>query len=682
MARVPLNEIILRATSPATLAQGVAVHVYERGTEIETEIFSAESGGVALAQPLASDSDGRIRGDGELAWLEEGSYDLSVNGETIPWEAAKGDSARIAVNRVGADLDTPRLDAEINLWIAEGQPENATKADLVIDTTGLTVADIVGLEAELEAFAVLPAAVSAEEARAKAAEATAKGVADAALPKAGGTMTGKIVLDGDPTANLHPATKQFVIAQITALINGAPGTLDTLKEIATQLESDESVAVALATSVAGKASKTELTAEETRAKEAEALAKLGLSAPIVYSKEGGAGSAKGLRRHYEGISNALNAQYFVDFAGDSHVAGQGANNSNTFTAADNLEDKDMSAAGQLRQLMQKSEAGGGISAGEGFIHTGYSLEGRIELVNAPSTSKNWTAPLRRGIRLLNGTTNAVKVTIPAGVTKLGVIQANQAKAFNSAGTNLADVSARWKKNGVEQGNVTALTNTGVPILARLTVAAGDVIEIYQPATAQTYIGGEVFFESEKGIILNRIGITGETSGGLIGGTSEGLPVNAAESDQNLAIDTIGAWHSSGLLITEFLSNDQALQGGGGEARQNKVTAPRYKEYVEKACIRYVANGGCVLLVGNIRNPNAAAGESEATYIAKLKEIALAMDHVAFVDMGEVFGTAAQMQAAGHQFTSSVHMKQAAHAIYARRLWHVLNPSGQYGYQAA
>lgn len=30
------------------------------------------------------------------------------------------------------------------------------------------------------------------------------------LPKAGGTMTGKIVLDGDPTANLHAASKQYV----------------------------------------------------------------------------------------------------------------------------------------------------------------------------------------------------------------------------------------------------------------------------------------------------------------------------------------------------------------------------------------------------------------------------------------------------------------------------------------
>ena len=34
--------------------------------------------------------------------------------------------------------------------------------------------------------------------------------ADAALPKSGGTMTGNLTLKGDPTSNLHAATKQYV----------------------------------------------------------------------------------------------------------------------------------------------------------------------------------------------------------------------------------------------------------------------------------------------------------------------------------------------------------------------------------------------------------------------------------------------------------------------------------------
>lgn len=85
-----------------------------------------------------------------------------------------------------------------------------------------------------------------------AAAAAAKTIADAALPKAGGTMVGDIVLKGDPTANLNPATKQWVEGKIAALINGAPGALDTLKEIADKLGSDEAAVEALTSAVTGK----------------------------------------------------------------------------------------------------------------------------------------------------------------------------------------------------------------------------------------------------------------------------------------------------------------------------------------------------------------------------------------------------------------------------------------------
>ena len=48
------------------------------------------------------------------------------------------------------------------------------------------------------------------DATARAAAAAAKAVADAALPIAGGTMTGKLTLDGAPTDDLHAASKKYV----------------------------------------------------------------------------------------------------------------------------------------------------------------------------------------------------------------------------------------------------------------------------------------------------------------------------------------------------------------------------------------------------------------------------------------------------------------------------------------
>ena len=58
------------------------------------------------------------------------------------------------------------------------------------------------------------------DATARAAAAAAQATADAALPKSGGTMTGKITLDGAPTTNLHAATKQYVDDSVSGIEGG------------------------------------------------------------------------------------------------------------------------------------------------------------------------------------------------------------------------------------------------------------------------------------------------------------------------------------------------------------------------------------------------------------------------------------------------------------------------------
>ena len=63
---------------------------------------------------------------------------------------------------------------------------------------------------------------------ARNAAAAAQATADAALPKAGGTMTGKIVLDGAPTANLHPATKAYADNISRVALAALPRTGGTL----------------------------------------------------------------------------------------------------------------------------------------------------------------------------------------------------------------------------------------------------------------------------------------------------------------------------------------------------------------------------------------------------------------------------------------------------------------------
>jgi hypothetical protein len=75
------------------------------------------------------------------------------------------------------------------------------------------------------------------------------------LPLAGGTLTGALTLSGLPTLGNHAANKTYVDNSIAALINAAPGILDTFGEIATALGDDPNLATTLTTSISTKLSK-------------------------------------------------------------------------------------------------------------------------------------------------------------------------------------------------------------------------------------------------------------------------------------------------------------------------------------------------------------------------------------------------------------------------------------------
>lgn len=88
-----------------------------------------------------------------------------------------------------------------------------------------------------------------------------------ALTYNAGTQT----LTFTPTDLSSYATQSYVSTQINNLINSAPGTLDTLGEIATQLAADESVVSALTTVVNGKIGLTALSVSTASASGAGSL---------------------------------------------------------------------------------------------------------------------------------------------------------------------------------------------------------------------------------------------------------------------------------------------------------------------------------------------------------------------------------------------------------------------------
>lgn len=89
---------------------------------------------------------------------------------------------------------------------------------------------------------------------AKAADAAVVHVTGAETVGGQKTFTSSPVVPTATTAG-QAANLGNITAAINALVNGAPGALDTLKEIADQLAADESAAAALTTTVAGKLAK-------------------------------------------------------------------------------------------------------------------------------------------------------------------------------------------------------------------------------------------------------------------------------------------------------------------------------------------------------------------------------------------------------------------------------------------
>ena len=90
--------------------------------------------------------------------------------------------------------------------------------------------------------------------------AAAKTVADAALPKSGGTMTGKIVLDGAPTSDLHAATKKYV--DDNAGVTSATDQTARDAAAAAQTTADAATTVAEATTIANARARARFTDTE------------------------------------------------------------------------------------------------------------------------------------------------------------------------------------------------------------------------------------------------------------------------------------------------------------------------------------------------------------------------------------------------------------------------------------
>lgn len=156
--------------------------------------------------------------------------------------------ASVTATKIASDAVTTVkiLDANVTTAkIADTAVTTAKIADSAI--TSAKIADGTIVDADISSSA----AISTSKVSGLDSALTAK--APVASPTFTGTPAAPTASSGTNTTQI--ATTAYVQTAITNLVNAAPGALDTLGEIATQLASDESAASALTTTVASKAPK-------------------------------------------------------------------------------------------------------------------------------------------------------------------------------------------------------------------------------------------------------------------------------------------------------------------------------------------------------------------------------------------------------------------------------------------
>ena len=171
-------------------------------------------------------TDGAVQSVSLATGTNNGTVKLIVDGKATD---------NIAVKGLGSAAYT-----NTNAYATAAQGTLATNAVRKVATGSnngtISVTTGTGAATDVAVKGLGSAAYTASNAYATAAQGTK---ADNAMPKSGGTFTGAVTLNADPTANLHPATKQYVDSKISSSIAasdamvfkgtiGSDGTFTTL----------------------------------------------------------------------------------------------------------------------------------------------------------------------------------------------------------------------------------------------------------------------------------------------------------------------------------------------------------------------------------------------------------------------------------------------------------------------
>lgn len=382
----------------------------------------------------------------------------------------------------------------------------------------------------------------------------------------------------------------------------------------------------------------------------------------------------GLRRWRASLADALNVDAPIVAVGDSHTFGQNANGNDTSLNTDKGPDAPLAWCGQLRSLF-------GVTygfPGEGLWLPSATYDSRVTIGGgAVSFTNPGQAPaLMRFNTRLTSTSQTITVTVPTGVTRMMVVQANQS----------GNVSSTWSLNGTGQGSISTLTGTGVPILTYLAVTAGQPVVITGPASGNDVFQGIGFrTATTNGVPVHCVGVGGQTQWNMQGGAFNGVTGTSdgstfySTAQQQANVSACYKWAGArGLVIMYFGTNEQALQLGSA-GLNNGITPPIFQAGIQLAVNQIAADGWCTLLVG----APASASENQAanalpltSFSSVMSQVASATDHVAFCNISDLWGgntSAAKLATsnAGLRNAGDSHPTRAGYGDIARALHSVL-----------
>lgn len=383
----------------------------------------------------------------------------------------------------------------------------------------------------------------------------------------------------------------------------------------------------------------------------------------------------GLRRWRAALANAWFGRASIVCIGDSLIYGQGGDGTNN-APGDNVVNGQRCMVGQLRKLFAATYG----DPGEGAW---LPDDSRVTKAGAPGVSLGLGSWIRHNLTLDSPGVKQLSFVIPAGVTRFAIVQAN--------GAGQAANGCRYSINGGAQVNVPQNLN-GVPFVsADIVVNAGDAIVIDSPAGfSSTIVGLLMKTALTTGVEVHRIGVGGYCVADVLGGIPSGKGANTPATLQATAaaqladLQAVSRVFPPSVVLLNFRVNDQGNQLGAGGA--SGVFIDLYRKWYQQIIDQYVADGHCVLLIGSPSSPNAWSLDftnplvkSEQDYADACKSLALNNDHVAYLDLRELWGNNpdAQVaaQAAGLEYAGSVHCTPAGYGDWARLVhWALTRPN--------